>query len=267
MSKQMYKWEENGQELKDYIVSVFRASLNNENLKNFKIEKNHIEIGQGGFEYKFDVFYEVKLAKIYLKAAIECKYYNKRITKEMVKHFKEDLNECNNITGFILATKSYNVEAKKYADFHGIQLITDDQLPNVPGMLLLQTACSVPDENVHGDPFWTIMKVTKYGKNTGSYYSLNGNEFNMLEIVVHKRYRSILLFISKKSAERVLEADGAKDCSVFGVSRQQLRWICLLSQFFKCELLISSVLSLDSYGNSLVFKHSYDELLAEYDLE
>ena len=48
MSKQMYKWEENGQELEDYIVSVFRASLKNENLKNFKIEKNHIEIGQGG---------------------------------------------------------------------------------------------------------------------------------------------------------------------------------------------------------------------------
>lgn len=267
MSKKMYKWEENGQELEDYIVSVFKASLNNENLKDFIIEKNHLEIGQGGFEYKFDVFYEVKLAKVPLKAAIECKYYNKRITKEMVKHFKEDLNECNNITGFILATKSYNVEAKKYADFHGIQLITDDQLPNVPGMLLLHTECSVPDENVHGDPFWTIMKVTKDGKNTGSYYSLNGNEFNMLEIVIHERYRSILLFISKKSAERVLEADGAKDCAIFGVSRQHLRAICLMSQFFKCELLISSVLSLDSYGNSILFKHSYDEILAEYDLE
>jgi len=267
MSKKMYKWEENGQELEDYIVSVFRASLKNDNIKDFKIEKDHIEVGRDGFEYKFDVFYEVKLAKVALKAAIECKYYNKRITREMVKHFKEDLNECNSITGFILATKSYNVEAKKYADLHGIKLITDDQLPNIPGMLLLRTACSVPDENVHGDPFWTIMKVTKNGKNTGSYYSLNGNEFNMLEIVVHERYRSILLFISKKSAERVLEADGAKDCAVFGVSRQQLRWICLLSQFFKCELLISSDLLLDSNEKPILRKHSYDEILAEYDLE
>ncbi len=47
MSKKMYKWEENGQELEDYIVSVFKASLNNENLKDFIIEKNHLEIGQG----------------------------------------------------------------------------------------------------------------------------------------------------------------------------------------------------------------------------
>ena len=111
------------------------------------------------------------------------------------------------------------------------------------------------------------MRVTKDGKNTGSYYSLNGNEFNMFEIIVHERYRSIFLFISKKSAERALEADGAKDCAVFGVSRQQLRGICLLSQFFKCELLISSVLSLDSNGDLFVLKHSYDEILAEYDLE
>jgi len=106
MSKKMYKWEENGQELEDYIVSVFKASLNNENLKDFIIEKNHLEIGQGGFEYKFDVFYEVKLAKVPLKAAIECKYYNKRVTKEMVKHFKEDLNECNNITVGLTHLKS-----------------------------------------------------------------------------------------------------------------------------------------------------------------
>jgi hypothetical protein len=46
MSMKMYKWKENGQELEDYIVSFLKASLNNDNLKNFKIEKNHIEIGQ-----------------------------------------------------------------------------------------------------------------------------------------------------------------------------------------------------------------------------
>lgn len=267
MSKQMYKWEENEQELEDYIVSVFERMLKNDNLKNFKIEKNHVEIGQGEFEHKFDVFYEVKIAGVSIKAAIECKYYNKRITEEMVRDFKSKLNECNNITGFILATKSYNAGAKKFADLNNIKLITDDQLPNIPGLLFLHTACAVPDSSVHGDPFWTIMRVTKDGKNTGSYYSLNGDEFNVLEIIVHERYRPIFLFISKKTAERALEADGAKDCAVFGVSRQQLKWICLLSQFFKCELLICSVLSLDSNGCLFAVKHSYDEILAEYDLE
>ena len=82
-------------------------------------------------EYKFDVFYEFTIAGIPHKAAIECKYYDKRITEEMVRHFKSKLDECNNITGFVLATKSYNVDAKKYADRYGIKLITDDELPNI----------------------------------------------------------------------------------------------------------------------------------------
>lgn len=32
MSKQMYKWEENEQELEDYIVSIFSHMLKNDNL-------------------------------------------------------------------------------------------------------------------------------------------------------------------------------------------------------------------------------------------
>ena len=163
MSKQMYKWEENGQELEDYIESVFRVSLKNEFLKNFKVEKNHVEVGREG-EYKFDVFYEFIIAGIPHKAAIECKYYDKRITEEMVRHFKSKLDECNNITGFVLATKSYNVDAKKYADRYGIKLITDDELPNIHEMLLAYTEFIVPNKDVHGDPFWTIMAVTEDGE-------------------------------------------------------------------------------------------------------
>lgn len=266
-SKQTYKWEENEQELEDYIESIFRISLKNEFLKNFKVEKNHVEVGREGIEYRFDVFYEFIIAGIPHKAVIECKYYDQRITEEMVRHFKSKLDECNNITGFILATKSYNIDAKKYADRYGIKLITDDELPDIPGMLLAFTEFLVPDKNIHGDPFWTIMTVNKDGNSSGVFYSLGGNVFNMLEIVVFKRYRSILLFISKKSAERALEADGAKGYSVFGVSRELLRGICYMSKCFDCEILIASKLRLEDNGELLVFGHSYEEILAEYDLE
>jgi hypothetical protein len=161
----------------------------------------------------------------------------------------------------------YQEEAKQLLKYYGIELITEDELPNIPGLLLAYTECLVQDENVHGDPFWTIMQLTEDGKNTGSYYSFGDNVFNILVPAPFRRGNIILLFISKKSAERALKADGAKGYAVFGVSRQHLKAICLMSKFFKNELGIISVLSLDSYGNSLMYKHSYDQILGEYDLE
>ena len=249
MSKQMYKWEENGQELEDYIESVFRISLKNEFLKNFEVEPNHVEIGRSGIEYKFDVFYEFIIVGIPHKAAIECKYYNKRITEEMVGQFKSKLDDCNNITGFILATKSYNVGAKKLADCYGIKLITDDELPDIPGMLLAFTEFLVPNEDVHGDPFWTIMTVNEDGNSSGVFYSLGGNIVNILMPRFLWRDNRIFLFISKKSAERVLEADGGKGYGVFGVSRQLLRGICYISKCYDCRIEITSKLRFETMEN------------------
>ena len=249
----MSKWEEAGQELEDFIEHVYSISLKNENLKNCKIEKNHVEIGKSRIKYEFDVFYEVKIAGTYHKVAIECKYHDKRITREMVRDFGGKLDDCNNIRGFMVSTNGYQEEVIQLLKYYGIRLITEDELPNIPELLLISTECLMPDENVHGDIFWTIMQLTEDGGNTGSYYSSGGN--------------IILLFISKKSAERALKADGAEGYAVFGVSRLHLKAICLMSKFFKYELGIISVLSLDSYGKPLLYKHSYDQILAEYYLE
>jgi len=248
----MSKWEEAGQELEDFIEHVWSILLKNENLKNYKIENNHVEIGKSRTKYEFDVFYEVKIAGISHKVAIECKYHDEMMTGDMVRDFGGKLNDCNNIRGFMVSTNGYQEEVIQLLKYYGIELITEDELPNIPGLLLMHTECFTPDENVHGALFWTIMQLTEDGKNTGSYYS-SGN--------------IILLFISKKSAERALKADGAKGYAVFGVSRQHLKAICLMSKFFKYELGIISVLSLDSCGNPFLYKHSYDQILAEYDLE
>lgn len=267
MPKQMYKWEENGQELEDYIESFLRVSLKNEFLKNFKVEKNHIEVGREGIAYEFDIFYEFTIAGIPHKAAIECQYYDKRITEEIVRHFKSKIDECNNITGFILATKSYNADAKKYADRYGIKLITDEELPNIPGMLLAHTESLVPNKDVHGDPFWTIMTANEEGNSSGAFYSFRGNIVNILMPRFLWRDNRIYLFISKKSAEMALEADGEKGYGVFGVSRELLRGICLMAKLADCRIEIVPKLRFEDNGGLLVFEHSYDEILAEYDLE
>jgi DNA-directed RNA polymerase subunit H (RpoH/RPB5) len=93
------------------------------------------------------------------------------ITQDMVRDFWGKLNDCNNIRGFIVSTNEPQEEAKQLLKYYGIEVITEDELPNIPGLLLAHTKCLVPDENVQGDPFWTIMQLTEDGKNTGSYYS------------------------------------------------------------------------------------------------
>jgi len=185
----------------------------------------------------------------------------------MVHYFGGKLNDCNNIRGFMVSTNGHQEEAKQLLKYYGIELITEDELPNIPGLLLLHTECFMPDENVHGDPFWTIMQLTEDGKNTGSYYSSGSNVFNILVPAPFGRGNIILLFISKKSAERALKADGAKGYAVFGVSRPLLKAICYISKLMNCKIVIASKLRLENNGGLLVFEHSYDQILTEYDLE
>ncbi|WP_229391399.1 restriction endonuclease [Methanosarcina sp. DH2] len=247
-------WKDVGQELEDFVQNVYSASLKNEHLKNAKIEKNHIEIGRSGAKHEFDVFYEIKIAGIYHRVGIECKNHNRKITKGMLQEFKAKLDDCNNIRGFMVSAKGYQEGAKTLGKHYGIELINADELPNIYGLLLAHTECLVPNENVYGDPFWTIMQLTEDGKNAGSYYSPTAE-------------RMIVLFLSKKSAERVLTASGAKGHAVFGVSRPHLRAICYMSKFFNAKLAIASKLRLEPDGRLLTFEHSYDEILTEFDME
>jgi hypothetical protein len=264
------KWEEAGQELEDFIEDVCSISLKNENLKNCKIEKNHVEIGKSGTKYEFDVFYEVKIAGISHKVAIECKYHDKMITQDMVRDFWGKLNDCNNIRGFIVSTNEPQEEAKQLLKYYGIEVITEDELPNIPGLLLAHTKCLVPDENVHGDPFWTIMQLTEDGKNTGTCYSPN----EKIALFISKYYPhretalngAIALFLSKKSAERVLKNTGENCYAVFGVSRQHLRALCYIAKNFNRPFAIALKLGLEKDGRILMFEHSYDQIFDNFDM-
>lgn len=265
-SKKTSKWEEAGQELEDYIKSVYSALLKNEYLRNSKIEKNHIEIGKWGTKRKFDVYYEVKIAGVTHKVAIECKYHNKRITVEMMDAFVSKLKDCNNIRGFMVSTNGFEEEARQIGKHNGIELITEDELPNMYGLLIAHTECLRPDECVHGYPFWTIMEVTEDGKNTGTYYSLGGNIVNILIPRPVWHGGRILLFISKKSAERVLKRTGVHGSAVFGVTREHLIGICHMAEEYNWPFAIASTLGFGGPDNGiLMFEHSYDEILDHFD--
>ena len=87
-------WQDEGQDLGDFVQHVYSVMLSYEHLTYTKIEKNHIEIGRSGAKHKFDVFYEVKIAGISHKVAIYCSN-DKKVTKVMVQEFKIKLEDCN----------------------------------------------------------------------------------------------------------------------------------------------------------------------------
>jgi len=251
MFKKISKWEEAGQELEDFVESFYSALLKNEHLKNSKIEKNHIEIGRSGAKHEFDVFYEVIIAEIYHKVAIECKNHNRKITKGTFGEFKQKLDDCNNITGFMISAKGYQEGAIIEGKYYGIELITTEELPNLYSLSLAHVKWLLPDKDTYGEPFWTIMQITEDGQNTGIFYSFEGK---------------IPLFLSKKSAERVLKRTELHGFAVFGVTREHLIGICHIAEVYNWSFAIAATLEFGGPDNGfLMFEHSYDEILDHFD--
>ena len=266
----MSKGQEAGHELEDFVENVYSVLLKKEHLNNSKIEKNHIEIGNSGAKHEFDVFYEVEIARVSHKVGIECKNHNRKITKGMVQEYYGKLHDCNNVIGFMISAKGYQDGAKTLGKHYGIELITTEDLPNIYPLSLTHVKWFLPDENTYGDPFWTIMEVTEDGKNTGTCYSPN----EKIALFISKYYPhretalngAIALFLSKKSAERVLKNTGENGYAVFGVSRQHLRALCYTAKNFNRPFAIALKLGFEKDGRILMFEHSYDQIFDNFDI-
>lgn len=247
----MTKSQEEGKELENYVENVYSLLLQNEHLKKFQIKKNHIEIAKSGAKHEFDVYYEVKIAGITHKVAIECKNYNRRVEKEKLDAFSKKLDGCNIKTGFMISKNGYQEGAKQEAKYYGIELITTEDLPNIYSLSLTHMKWILPDEKTYGDPFWTIMEVTENEKNTGMFLFIEDR---------------IPLFISKKSAERVLKKIGIQGFAVFGVTREHLIGICHMAAEYNWPFAIAAKFGFGGPDNQfLMFEHSYDEILDHFD--
>jgi len=266
----MSKRQEKGPELEDFVENVYSVLLKNEYLKNSKIEKNHIEIGNSGAKHEFDVFYEVKIAGVSHKVGIECKNHSRKIVKGMVQEYYGKLQDCNNVIGFMISAKGYQDGAKTLGKHYGIELITTEDLPNICSLSHTHVKWLLPDENTYGDPFWTIMEVTEDGKNTGTCYSpdekialFRSKYYPHREISLNG---AIVLFLSKKSAERVLKNTGENGYAVFGVSRQHLSALYYTAKNFNRPFAIASKLGLEKDGRILMFEQSYAQIFDNFDM-
>ena len=106
----------------------------------------------------------------------------------------------------------------------------------------------LPNNEVIGDPFWTMMEIDLNGNVNGNYFTLEN---------------TILLFLSKKQAKIWAEKQnslGTSNYSVFGLSQEHLRILIdlvektnsdnkfgiVLSQYEQCSLNEFKVFSIDS---------------------
>lgn len=85
--------------------------------RNFKVT------GKSGVKHQVDVLTEQLQGETRLLTAIECKYWNKKVTKETVMKLFETMQDADITSGIIVCKKGYTKDTVTYADFRGIRLV------------------------------------------------------------------------------------------------------------------------------------------------
>lgn len=239
-----------GSELEAFVEYVYSTLLANEHLRNASIKKNYVVIGRSKVRHEIDVYYEICIAGIYHKVAIECKQHSRPITKGMIQEFKGKLDDCNNLIGVMVTSAGYQSGARELAEHYNIKILTTDNLPKINELLATAVKWLLPNEEIRGDPFWTIME-TRNGENTGTYITLEDN--------------AIPLFFSKKSAQTILKRMGNANANVYGVTLQHLKGICAMSEVLGFQIGVCPTICLDdSSKNIVLFRYTFKQIQEEY---
>lgn len=215
-----------GDSLEDFVQYVYSRLLVLNDYKNILVSKKVKIKGKSNALNEFDVYYEFMHLNLTCKVVIECKDWKYPVDIGEVRDFAQKIDDVGGcqIVGVMVSKNGYQSGAKTFANSCGITLLTISDLPNIYEIVAgIIKKSFLPDENIVGDPFWTIMEVTN-GKMTGNYLSLEC-ELNTIR-------PTIPLFYSKYLAEKNLEYRlNKKDYCVRGISQYQLNSLLSFSQF------------------------------------
>lgn len=202
-----------GKLLESYVQFVYSKLLQFMDDADTLVSTNVSIQGRSGAKNEFDVYYEFCHLNVRHRIAIECKDWVNPVTIKEVRDFCAKLDDLNNITGMMVAKSGYQSGAKIYAESKGVKLLEEKDLPT-----LVDIVCGVikngflPDKNVEGRPFWTLMEVQN-GEITGTYFSLPITDKPIVP-----------LFFSKKIAQNVLDTrPDSRSFEVRGISQYQLK--------------------------------------------
>lgn len=200
-------------ELIDLVYSLYDYRINRENLINPKIYKN-IRVKGKNIEHKIDIYIEFVQMNNLEKTVIKI-IDNKIVKAEDVWQFDNLLKDLGYFPkGVLYFNDKIDEEALNIANDKQIQTIFFDVMEETRTNVLKSISEVLPDENVIGDPFWTLMQIDERTKNNTGNYFITGN--------------SLPLFTSKKLAEACCKQQ--KDYAVFGISQRHLVFLISLAE-------------------------------------
>ncbi|EUJ33752.1 hypothetical protein MFLO_00890 [Listeria floridensis FSL S10-1187] len=208
------------------VVSSLRATANIERLGTFVLEENYKVEGKSRPRI-IEIYFEFEQMGNKERTIVETVSNREVIGDDIEKlanirndlyHFSKAIIYYNGSVSeeALLLSKKINVELKYFDYFKEVSMYVVMQLKT-----LLPNGPKVEKTTV-GDPFWTIMEIIEDGRTTGNYYQQNNK---------------LVLFLSKKQAQKRVEELLSKKWCVFGVSQEHL---IVLSRITKTMSNISS---------------------------
>lgn len=201
-----------GDRLESLVQYVYQTLSDNTNSK-IIVERQKKIMGKSGVDHIIDVYYEFSFNNVTHKVIIECKNWNKKVSKEKILTLSSIVDDIPHSVGIIIAPKGFQSGAKEFAKHQEIILISESDNSLFTKAILSKFNTILPDENIMGEPFWCLMD-----SKTGNYISYDGG--------VH-------LFISKKIATDFASEIGG---DVRGISQNHLKMICFYNKEWNMDL-------------------------------
>ena len=115
-----------GDRLESLIQYVYQELSKFAN-KEIEVKNKYDVVGKSGVTHNIDVYYQFELNGIIHRVIFECKNWNSKVSKEKVLVLKAIMDDIPKSVGVMVAPNGYQSGAKKFAEHHGIELITGSE--------------------------------------------------------------------------------------------------------------------------------------------
>jgi hypothetical protein len=106
------------------VQAIYQEIIDEEKFDTINVEHDIKIKGKSGQAHQIDVYWEIMIAGVLNRVAVECKDYATKISLGKVRDFSSALDDIGNIVGIFVTTKGYQLGAKKFAEHKGIALKT-----------------------------------------------------------------------------------------------------------------------------------------------